>query len=138
LRTDYRFYVYIIASRSRVLYVGMTKDLVERTRQHRFGLVPGFTTKYRCTRLVHCELYHYVNNCIRREKEIKAWRREKKVALIEAENSTWEDLAADWFCEDGSVNLNSRSLASLGMTNWRDDDLVAAIQTSAGAPEGKK
>ena len=101
--TEWHFYVYVMASKSRVLYIGMTRNLAERVRQHRFGLVEGFTTKYHCTRLVHFERFQYVGNCIRREKELKAWRREKKVALIEATNPTWEDLAAEWFRQQQQI-----------------------------------
>jgi putative endonuclease len=59
---------------------------------------PGFTSKYRIHRLVHVERFGYIHEAIRREKQIKGWRREKKVALIELNNPTWEDLAAEW-CE---------------------------------------
>jgi len=56
----------------------------------------GFTRRYRINRLVYYETFQYVNNAIARETEIKNWRREKKIALIERDNPTWEDLAADW------------------------------------------
>ena len=91
-----RYYVYIMASKSRVLYVGVTGFLMARILQHKAGEVAGFTQKYRVSRLVYYETFQYVNNALRRETEIKKWRREKKVALIEASNPTWEDLAADW------------------------------------------
>ena len=91
-----RYYVYIMSSKSRVLYVGMTGFLMSRVLQHKAGEVDGFTKRYRITRLVYYEAFQYVNNAIARETEIKKWRREKKVALIEAANPTWEDLAADW------------------------------------------
>ena len=66
-----------------------------RVLQHKSG-EGGFTRRYRITRLVYYETFRYVNNAIARETEIKNWRREKKIALIEADNPTWEDLAADW------------------------------------------
>ncbi len=85
--------VYILASRSRNLYTGVTSHLQRRIAEHRDGLVPGFTTRYRIFRLVHFELFGDIRYAIAREKEIKAWRREKKIWLIERHNPTWEDLA---------------------------------------------
>ncbi len=67
-----------------------------RVLQHKSGETDGFTKKYSINRLVYYESFRYVNRAIARETEIKKWRREKKVALIEADNPTWEDLAADW------------------------------------------
>ena len=94
---DYHFFVYIMASKSRVLYVGMTNDLTVRVFQHKTGRHKGFTQRYRVHRLVYFESYRYVNSAIAREKEIKAWRREKRVALIESINPLWDDLAATWY-----------------------------------------
>lgn len=92
---DKRYYVYILASKNRTLYVGVTGFLMSRVLQHK-AEAGGFTQKYRVSRLVYCEEFRYVNNAIARETEIKKWRREKKVALIESNNPTWDDLAADW------------------------------------------
>jgi len=86
--------VYILASRSRTLYTGVTGDLQKRMIEHRQGLVPGFTTRYRAFRLVHLENFTSVREAIAREKEIKGWRRGKKTRLIERDNPTWQDLAA--------------------------------------------
>jgi putative endonuclease len=91
-----RYYVYFMASKGRVLYVGMTGFLMARVLQHKAGETDGFTRKYHVNRLVYYEVFRYVNNAIARETEIKTWRREKKVALIEAANPLWNDLAADW------------------------------------------
>jgi putative endonuclease len=91
-----RYHVYIMASITGVLYVGVTGFLVTRVLQHKSGEADGFTRRYRVHKLVYCESFQYVNNAIARETEIKKWRREKKVALIEAQNPTWMDLAADW------------------------------------------
>lgn len=85
--------VYILASRSRNLYTGVTDDLDYRMIEHRLGLVPGFTTRYRIFRLVHFERFANVSEAIDRAKEIKAWRREKKIWLIKRHNPTWQDLA---------------------------------------------
>ncbi len=92
---DRIFYVYLLASRSRVLYTGITNNLERRLREHRLGEREGFTKRYRVHRLVCFECYRDVRAAIAREKQIKGWRREKKVALIEAENPTWEDLAPE-------------------------------------------
>ena len=91
-----KFYLYILASKSRRIYTGMTNCIEGRVAQHKHGQVDGFTKRYRINRLVYFETFKYVNNCIARETEIKKWRREKKVALIETHNPTWEDLAEDW------------------------------------------
>jgi putative endonuclease len=85
--------VYILASRSRTLYTGVTGNLDKRMIEHRRGLVPGFTTRYQVFRLVHLEHFANVSEAIARETEIKAWRREKKIRLIERDNPTWADLA---------------------------------------------
>jgi len=86
-------HVYILASRSRNLYAGVTSKLLRRMIEHREGLVPGFTTQYKIFRLVHFEEFGDIRDAIAREKEIKGWRREKKIWLIERDNPTWEDLA---------------------------------------------
>ena len=96
LPREKKYYVYIMASKSRVLYVGVTGSLMSRVLQHKAGEAEGFTQRYNITRLVYYEVFQYLNNAIARETEIKKWRREKKVALIAASNPTWEDLAADW------------------------------------------
>jgi putative endonuclease len=84
--------VYILASRSRNLYTGVTNNLQRRLIEHRDGTVPGFTSRYRIFRLVHFEQFSDIRAAIDREKEIKGWRREKKVSLIERRNRTWQDL----------------------------------------------
>lgn len=91
------FYVYIMSSRSRVLYVGITNDIYRRVWEHKHDELPGFTSKYRVHRLVYFERFQYVGNAIVREKTIKGWLRQKKITLIESENPTWEDLSESWF-----------------------------------------
>lgn len=93
---DRTYYVYILASRSRNLYTGVTNDLQRRLVEHRERLVPGHTSKYNIFRLVHFEVFSDIRYAIAREKEIKAWRREKKLWLIERRNPRWDDLAAEW------------------------------------------
>jgi putative endonuclease len=96
LAREKKYYVYMMASKSRVLYFGVTGFLMARVLQHKAGETGGFTKRYHITRLVYFEAFQYVNNAIARETEIKKWRREKKVGLIVASNRTWEDLAANW------------------------------------------
>ena len=80
-----------------VLYTGVTSDIGKRILQHKAGVHPsGFTHKYTVDRLVYYELSHDIRSAIAREKQIKGWRREKKVRLIEGMNSEWKDLAAEW------------------------------------------
>jgi putative endonuclease len=95
-RTMKQMWVYIVASPSRTIYVGVTSNLERRVWEHRTGAFDGFTKKYGCTRLVYCEEYARADEAIAREKEIKAWRREKKLALIAKDNPRWFDLSRDW------------------------------------------
>jgi putative endonuclease len=74
----------------------MTNSLYGRVLDHKSGAVDGFSRRYRINRLVYFEVFRYVNNCIARETQMKKWSRAKKIALIERENPTWEDLATDW------------------------------------------
>ncbi len=88
--------VYIVANRRNgTLYVGVTGNLRERTWQHRNGLVPGFTAKYRLHQLVWFEFHATFDTAIPREKAIKEWRRAWKIELIEQTNPYWRDLFAD-------------------------------------------
>jgi len=87
------FYVYITASLSRTLYVGVTNDLQRRMYEHRHKLCGGFTAKYVVDRLVWFQETGNVAAAIAREKQIKGWTRAKKIALVEAENPGWHDLA---------------------------------------------
>ncbi len=86
-------FVYILASKSGVLYTGVTSNLGGRILQHREKVVEGFTSKYNATRLVHYERFGDIRTAIAREKEIKGWLRAKKIALIESGNPAWKDLA---------------------------------------------
>jgi len=93
-----RFFVYIVTNRPRshVLYTGVTGNLVRRTFEHKNKVAPGFTSRYNLTRLVYYEMFVHPAGAIAREKEIKGWRRSKKVRLIEGMNPQWQDLAAEW------------------------------------------
>ena len=89
------FYVYILSNASRILYVGVTNDLARRVQEHKAKAIPGFTAKYNVTQLVYFEETTNVIAAIEREKQIKSWRREKKVELVKGSNPTWRDLSAD-------------------------------------------
>ena len=91
------YYVYLLASQRHVLYVGMTSNIEHRTFQHKTHVFGGFTAQYNVTNLVYFERYGEALKAIRREKEIKSWRRAKKIALIESENPTWRDLSYGWY-----------------------------------------
>ena len=91
------YFVYILASDSHELYVGVTSNLARRVSQHRTGLNPsGYTTKHEARRLVYCETTRDVRAAISREKQIKGWTRRKKLELIETLNPDWRDLAEGW------------------------------------------
>ena len=94
---DKRYYVYIVASLSGVLHTGITNSIFRRVHEHKEKRTPGFTQSYNVDRLVHFEPFSDVRAAIGREKQIKGWRREKKVELIEATNPKWEDLSSKWF-----------------------------------------
>jgi len=93
----HNYSVYMIASRSRALYIGMTNNLERRIYEHKNDLVDGFSKKYRCHRLVYFESFDEVLKAIDREKQLKRWNRTKKIWLIEQQNPTWDDLAAELF-----------------------------------------
>ncbi len=95
-----RYYVYILASKTGTLYVGVTNDLQRRIFEHKHGLIKGFTKRYGVNRLVYYEESPEVNEAITREKEIKKWRRSRKIDLINSMNSQWKDLSDGWFDED--------------------------------------
>ena len=76
------YYVYLLASRSRVLYIGVTNNLERRLFEHRQRRRPGFTSQYQVDRLIYFEMFGEIRDAIAREKQLKGWRREKKIALI--------------------------------------------------------
>jgi putative endonuclease len=87
-----QYFVYILSSLNHTLYVGVTNNLERRIGEHKAKLVAGFTVRYNITRLVHFESYSDVRDALEREKQIKGWTRQKKIALIEANNPHWNDL----------------------------------------------
>ena len=90
------YYVYIMASASRVLYVGVTNNIKRRAMEHRQGRASGFAGKYHTRELLYVESFSNVRAAIAREKQLKGWLRAKKIALIESLNPGWKDLSADW------------------------------------------
>jgi len=95
--TNKTFYVYIMESETGTLYVGMTNDIKRRVYEHKHHLIPGFTEKYKVERLLYVETVNDSVSAIKREKQIKAWRREKKVSLIDSINPKWNDISQDWY-----------------------------------------
>ena len=91
-----RYYIYIMANRSKTLYIGVTNNLERRVYEHKHQLVTGFTSKYQIDRLVYFEDTSDVYAAIAREKYLKGWLRSKKVALIESINPEWRDLSEEW------------------------------------------
>ena len=96
---DHEYFTYIICSRSGTLYIGMTNSIYRRALEHKRGEIEGFSSKYRCDRLVYYESFDDVRNAIDREKQLKRWARAKKIALIESKNPRWLDLAEKWGAE---------------------------------------
>lgn len=95
--TSKSYWVYILASRTTTLYVGVTNSLERRMYEHKEGLVPGFTSKYGVNRLVYQECFGDIRDAIAREKQIKGWVRRRKIELIESMNPEWKDLSEGWF-----------------------------------------
>jgi putative endonuclease len=97
MKTIHQYYVYILASQVRgTLYIGMTNNLQRRVYEHKTGIKKGFTQKYGLNKLVYYETFQFVNEAIDREKNLKKWKRDWKIQLIEKENKPWLDLAKDW------------------------------------------
>jgi putative endonuclease len=113
--TDHKkYWVYIVASCTGTLYLGMTNNLYVRVGQHKSGEIEGFSSKYHCNRLVYWESFDDVLKAIDREKQLKGWRRGKKIVLIESMNRRWQDLAEKWGAEmafDGQSIVGRRAHA---------------------------
>ncbi|HEY3706186.1 MAG TPA: GIY-YIG nuclease family protein [Terracidiphilus sp.] len=91
---DHNYFTYIVTSKSRTIYIGMTNSLLKRIAQHKNKTFPGFTSTNNCDRLVWFERFEHVDKAIAREKQLKGWLRSRKITLIENTNPTWEDLSA--------------------------------------------
>ena len=105
------YYIYILSSHSKRLYVGVTNDLQRRMYEHKYKLVSGFASKYDLTWLVHYEMTNDVTAAISREKQIKGWLRSKKLALVESMNPEWDDLSETWF---ERVTVGQKANVSVG------------------------
>jgi putative endonuclease len=113
------YYVYIVASKSGVLYVGVTNDLERRIGEHKAKRIPGFSAKYHCDRLVWFEEFVNVSEAIETEKRIKGWRREKKIALIAEKNPAMADLTIACGPPQLDAEVPRVATAPLGMTGRR-------------------
>ncbi len=97
---EYKQYcVYILSNKNRRIYIGVTSNLNYRVHQHKNHLIDGFTKRYNIDQLVYFEVTEDVWSALNREKQMKKWRREKKIRLIESVNPEWKDLASDWELE---------------------------------------
>ena len=118
MRARRTYCVYIMGSLSGTLYIGMTGNLHKRAFEHKFHRIEGFTDDYDVERLLYWESYDDVHKAIGREKQLKGWRREKKVVLIESMNPQWLDLSKEWYpwmkeCEEGrGASTPERAVAS--------------------------
>lgn len=98
MKTIHQYYVYILASKIRgTLYIGITNDLQRRVYEHKTGVVKGFTQKYGVRKLVYFETFQNIHEAISREKNLKKWKRNWKIKLIEEGNIKWLDLSNDWY-----------------------------------------
>lgn len=110
------YFVYILASkRNGTLYIGVTNDLTKRVLEHKDKIIKGFTSKYGVDKLVYFESYQYINDAIKRETNLKAWKRKWKLELIEAENKYWKDLFYDLTSEEEIKSLREN-------INFREDN----------------
>jgi len=97
-KTNHQYYLYILTNQKNgTLYIGVTNDLERRMFEHKRKLIEGFTKKYGLNKLVYFETYQFVNDAIKREKNMKKWKRQWKINLIEEDNPKWDDLSKDWF-----------------------------------------
>jgi putative endonuclease len=96
-KTQHQYYLYILSNKyNGTLYIGVTNDLERRMFEHKNKLIEGFTKKYGLNKLMYFEVYQYVNDAMKREKNLKKWKREWKIKLIEEENPNWSDLSKSW------------------------------------------
>ena len=97
-KTQHQYYVYIIINKKDgVLYIGVSNDLERKMFEHKNKLVKGFSSKYNLNKLIYFESYQFVKDAIKREKNLKKWKRDWKINLIVEDNADWIDLSEDWF-----------------------------------------
>ncbi len=105
------YYVYIMSSFSKRLYVGVTNNLHRRMYEHKNHLIKGFTKRYNLAQLVYYEATNDIHSAISREKQIKGWVRRRKIALVESANPEWDDLSETWF---EKVTVGQKAKVSVG------------------------
>lgn len=91
-----QYFVYIMANKAKMIYIGVANDLKRRIYQHKQKLIQGYTAQYNLTQLVYFETTSDIKAAILREKKLKGWLRARKIELIESMNPTWQDLSAEW------------------------------------------
>ena len=97
-KTTHQYYLYLLTNkRNGTLYIGVTNNLERRLFEHKKKLIDGFTKRYNLNKLVYFEVYQFVNGAIKREKNMKKWKRQWKIDLIERDNPNWKDLSDGWF-----------------------------------------
>ena len=124
---EYRYYVYIISNVNQtVFYTGVTSNLWHRVLEHKTKVNNGFATKFNCTELLYFEQFEDVHMAIKREKQIKRYRREWKKNLINSQNSEWNDLAKEWY-EDYELNIQTMEDPGTSFDsadNYGRDDII--------------
>ena len=126
------YFAYIMASRSHTLYIGVSGDLHKRVFQHKWKEHDGFTARYNCDRLVWFEGHDDVSRAIAREKELKGWKRGRKIALIESVNPAWMDLSREWY--DYEPADYRRALDRMNSENNRRSFAVLRMTARGGGP----
>ena len=97
LKTIHQYYLYILTNKKNgTLYIGVTNNLERRIFEHKNKLLEGFSKQYSLDKLAYFETFQYMNDAIKREKNMKKWKREWKISIIEKENPHWNDLSSDW------------------------------------------
>jgi putative endonuclease len=132
---DHVYHVYVLASRTRRVYIGVTGDLRRRLWQHEGALLPGFTRRYGITRLVHVEAFRDVREAITREKQLKRWPRWRKERLIAAANPMWLDLRA---ADDDDVRVVRHGAESEAARGAVTQEAMPRGHTERGSPWGRR
>jgi len=96
-KLNHQYYLYILSNKfNGTLYIGVSNNLERRMFEHKNKLIEGFTKRYNLNRLLYFETFQYANDAIKREKNLKKWKRQWKIDLIETSNPNWRDLSKDW------------------------------------------
>ena len=136
MRDEYIYYVYMMQGPSRrALYIGMTNNLRKRVWEHKNHIREGFTDDYNCTRLVYWESFDDVVKAINREKQLKRWRRDKKMWLIERKNPRWQDLAADCYSAETQGPSTTHDLSKTERSCFARNDNAFCSRQQARTPD---